>query len=475
MRAKDIFLWATAVVLLLRLATLGAFPLLDTSEARYGEIARLMASSGDWITPWFEPGVPFWGKPPLAFWLSAASFRLFGVGEIAARLPHWLLAAGTAWLVAGVARADGAAQPWRPAFLLATTTLFFVTGSAILTDPALLFAVTLSLAAAYHVLVKGATRWGLLFFVGLALGLLAKGPLAGILILTPVLSLAVFGRRDYRLWRALPWLKGGLLCAALVLPWYWAAEAKTPGFLDYFILGEHFRRFIDAGWQGDLYGTAHRQPRGTIWLLAFAATLPWCLALPVMAVRWWRGAIAASSGAEDGRDPSRFFLIWMLTPLVLFTFAGNILWTYVLPGLPGFTLWLDRRWRNAGAPSPRLLLASGALPPLAFALVVVMLAITPDLAPSEESLVAAARRESANAVLYYLDRRPFSARYYSQGQAGLVRSSELRQRLAASREGSILLAVSRAQAPNLRQSVPNAVPIGENKRFILFRIARQSS
>ncbi|NLZ11765.1 MAG: glycosyltransferase family 39 protein, partial [Alcaligenaceae bacterium] len=39
-------------------------PLADTTEPRYAEIARLMAASGDWITPWFEPGVPFWGKPP---------------------------------------------------------------------------------------------------------------------------------------------------------------------------------------------------------------------------------------------------------------------------------------------------------------------------------------------------------------------------------------------------------------------------
>ena len=55
-----------AAILAARLFAMALMPFADTSEPRYAEIARVMASSGDWITPWFEPGVPFWGKPPLA-------------------------------------------------------------------------------------------------------------------------------------------------------------------------------------------------------------------------------------------------------------------------------------------------------------------------------------------------------------------------------------------------------------------------
>src|SRR3546814_19722372 len=74
---------------------------------------------------------------------------------------------------------------------------------------------------------------------------------------------------------SLPWLKGLLLTAALSLPWYILAEIKTPGFLDYFIVGEHFRRFLDPGWTGDLYGTAHKQAYGTIWYYWLQASFPW--------------------------------------------------------------------------------------------------------------------------------------------------------------------------------------------------------
>ena len=37
-------------------------PLMDTTEARYGETGRIMAELNDWITPWFDYGVPVLGE-----------------------------------------------------------------------------------------------------------------------------------------------------------------------------------------------------------------------------------------------------------------------------------------------------------------------------------------------------------------------------------------------------------------------------
>ena len=59
------------IVVALRLLTLGLYPLTDPTEARYAEMARKMLDTGNWLTPMFDVGVPFWGKPPLAFWMSA--------------------------------------------------------------------------------------------------------------------------------------------------------------------------------------------------------------------------------------------------------------------------------------------------------------------------------------------------------------------------------------------------------------------
>src|SRR5438045_8153025 len=77
-------------VVAVRLVTLGAYPLMDSTESRYGEIARKMLETGHWLMPQFDYGVPFWGKPPLAMWLSAAAMSVFGVNEFAPRLPSLL-------------------------------------------------------------------------------------------------------------------------------------------------------------------------------------------------------------------------------------------------------------------------------------------------------------------------------------------------------------------------------------------------
>jgi 4-amino-4-deoxy-L-arabinose transferase-like glycosyltransferase len=63
-------------------------------------------------------------------------------------------------------------------------------------------------------------------------------------------------------WQRLPWLKGSLLTLAIAAPWYVMAEIRTPGFWEYFFIGEHWNRFTVTGWAGDKYGTAHATQRG---------------------------------------------------------------------------------------------------------------------------------------------------------------------------------------------------------------------
>jgi hypothetical protein len=53
--------------------------LLDKTEARYAEIARIMWDTNQWIMPQIDYGIPFWAKPPLSTWLSAGSYFLLGL------------------------------------------------------------------------------------------------------------------------------------------------------------------------------------------------------------------------------------------------------------------------------------------------------------------------------------------------------------------------------------------------------------
>jgi len=416
-----------AVLVGARLLTLAAYPLMDPTEARYAEIARKMLETGDWVMPQFEYGVPFWGKPPLSTWLAAASMALFGVNEFAARLPSFLLLVGCGALVHGLAaRRGGRDQALWTLALFAATGLVFVAAGAVMTDPALALGTTLSMAAFWGAMNGPATARrasGIAFFLGLAVGLLSKGPVAAVLTFVPIGAWTLWNRQWRLMWSALPWLAGSALTAALVVPWYWAAERATPGFLDYFLVGEHWKRFVEPGWKGDLYGAAHARPRGMIWLFWIAAALPWS----VTALAWLARTLARrrQDFVPLGADPWLLYLaLWATTPMLFFTVSGNVLATYVLPGLPAFALLLGEVWRPAAAgieslrPGVRTVAVACVALPAAFVVGIVVLNHRFATELSHKALVRMyeTQRGSAAGRLVYVGQRPVSAEFYARGK-----------------------------------------------------------
>jgi len=423
------------LALVLRVATLGLYPLTDTTEARYAEMARKMLETGNWLTPMFDVGVPFWGKPPLSFWLSAWPMALLGVGEFTVRLGPLMAALvvlGLMWCWP-VPRAAGAATaPQRHGLAVAaclvfmSTPLGFIASAAVMTDMAMVAGTTLSMVAWWRVMGPTPVRagvWPWLFFIGQAIGLMAKGPVAVVLSGVAlgcwwVVSVWRHGWRTVTtaLWQRMPWLRGVALTALLVLPWYGLAEQATPGFLKYFIVGEHWYRFTQSGWKGDLYGVAHAQPKGRIWLFALLCTLPWvCVAV-------WAGLKRATAGAQPAALPmtwageQAYLRCWALAPCLFFTMSGNILPAYVLPGLPAFALLMAqvltaRAW-------PRWCLALlGAAVPLAFTGLMLLSPQTFD-AFSDKALLQGATPDR----VVYVASRPDSGVFYTAGRARLVTS-----------------------------------------------------
>lgn len=425
------FVVAVAAV---RLATLGAYPLMDTTESRYAEIARKMLETGDWLMPQFDYGVPFWGKPPLSTWLSAASMALFGANEFAARLPSALLAVACAALVYALAALRGGRDQalWTLA-LFAGTAMVFIAAGGVMTDPALVLGTTLSMAG-FWIAVDGPERHrrlaGCAFFAGLVVGLLAKGPVAAILVFAPVVASTLWTRSWRAAWQRMPWIIGMMATAALAGAWYWAAERASPGFLEYFLVGEHWKRFVEPGWKGDLYGTAHSRIRGMIWLFWIAAAFPWSVGAIAALGRGstWSNAARRALAA----DPWRVYLVlWALAPMGFFTPAGNILITYVLPGLPAFALLVGDRWRPDGGvrdatadseslrPPVRRALVAGAIVPALFLVAIVALHGRFETERSHKALVRGYidGRPGAGSRLVYFPQRPHSAEFYSRGTA----------------------------------------------------------
>ena len=425
-------LYALIAVVAVRLVTLGFYPILDKTEARYAEIALRMAAGGDWITPFIEPGAPFWAKPPLSTWASALSYVMLGVNEFAARLSSFVAYA----LGIGLAYRMGADARDRlfgisAALALASMALAFYLGGAVMTDPALAVAVTLVMVAYWKAMAGHDRVWGYLFFVGCGMALLAKGPVGVVLPALSIAAWVAWHNQWKETWRNLPWFGGTALTLLLALPWYIAAERATPGFLEYFIFGEHFARYLVPGWKGDLYGMGRVFPIGTIWLFALVATLPWSLVYArALVVKSERAAVFPPLG----RDPWLAYLVcWALSPLLFFTFARNILLTYVATSLPAFALLAAHALRSIGQDRDYRVPALAAIAPAVVIALVAAIEIAPDnpRLPTQRGIVMAYERlkPSPRYELVYLFEKPYSADFYSRLRARIARTPEEARRL----------------------------------------------
>lgn len=413
---------ALCTLLAIRILFMLWLPFTDTTEARYAEIARKMIETGDWITPQFDYGVPFWGKPPLHTWLSALGMQIFGVGGFGARI--FIFASGLTVLGltgAFMKRHVGADQALVAVAMLFSSVLFFGASAFVMTDMVMTLGITLSMVAFYNQVTNRSDGgvWGYLFFVGLAIGLLAKGPVATVLTVMPITLWVLIGRR-WSLLSALPWLSGTALLLTLTLPWYIAAELKTPGFLSYFIIGEHFERFTVSGWQGDLYGSGHARAKGLIWLYWLGAFLPWTLFAAWLALRANKVAMVVKT---DTRGWYSYLLLWALAPMLLFTPAANILAAYTLPGIPASVLLLVSLWASVqGSASRAVKVGFGICICLVTALYVALTVLS-HVAPdslnlkSQQALVEQAAQIDPQMRLTYWGGRSYSAEFCTAGQA----------------------------------------------------------
>jgi hypothetical protein len=145
-----------------------------------------------------------------------------------------------------------------------------------------------------------------------------------------------------------------------------------------------------------------------IWIFWMLAALPWSPILVLVAAR----SLIRQRLSIRLEPLTLFALLWMCSPMLLFTFAGNVLPAYVLPGLPAIGL-LTLKAMRPGRPGYSLLIG----PALLLFLSVYVALIAADQYSDKKMLVSGI--DSAD-TLYYLDERPYSAQYYSDGRAILA-------------------------------------------------------
>ncbi|MGH7167138.1 MAG: ArnT family glycosyltransferase, partial [Nitrospiraceae bacterium] len=215
-------------VILLSLAALlfflglGALGLTDRDEGSNAEAAREMVETGDWITPTLNYE-PRFAKPAFVYWLMSGAYRLVGVSEFAARLPSALF--GVALILLQylfLTRMRGPVLGLLGALMLLLNIGMVSIGRLALTDSVLIFFTTLALFSFWLGLhLEGRARhffW--LFYLGMALATLTKGPVGVAVPLLAVVPYLTVTRRWGQFWqRGFP-LSGALLFLLLALPWY---------------------------------------------------------------------------------------------------------------------------------------------------------------------------------------------------------------------------------------------------------------
>jgi 4-amino-4-deoxy-L-arabinose transferase-like glycosyltransferase len=412
------------LLLILRLWIGAITPLTETTEARYGEIARKMLETGNWVNLLNTYNSPFWAKPPLYAWLSAASMYFLGINEFALRLPSVIVSALSAFLVFITTKPElGKDKAAIATIILISSFGFFVASDTVMTDPTLLFAVTLGLCAWWKNHQENQPLWAYSFFVAIGLGMLAKGPLAIVLIGMPIFFYLLIHQEWKQFFAELPWIGG--IFISLVAPgiWYVLAELKTPGFLEYFLLGEHIYRFIKPGWTGDLYGNAHTQTHGTIVLYALLALLPWSLVFIMRIIRPQKNLVKE---IKTNRF-KQFLTLWLVTQIIFFCLPANIIWPYYLPAAPAFAILCADQINWSPVTNKRIIFSSIGLTIALALLGTYMLKKYPENhLKSGKSVVEKYIEKSTKTpgeLIYLSSKRLFSLEFYSSGKAQWIKST----------------------------------------------------
>jgi 4-amino-4-deoxy-L-arabinose transferase-like glycosyltransferase len=332
-----IFLAALAVFLPFN----GLIPVTDPVEANYALTAKEMFLSGDWLSPQIY-GQFWYDKPAMIYWLIAASYKIFGIGEFAARFPAALFsAAGVAFAAWFAARLYGSGSAGvLAAVVLGTSLEYWVIARMVITDAVLFFFGSVSLAAFYLGLKGEGRGWFIPAYAAAGLSVLTKGPV-GLVMPVLVLFAYIAITRRWELLGRLRLFTGAAVFLAVAAPWYLVMYAV------------HGRDFVDTflGLHNYLRATVSEHPQDNVfyyYLIVFPVSL-----LP------WTGVFLRALVAGRRRPHFAFLAVWTGVFIAFYTLMATKYLTYVFPALfPAAVLVageLDKM--SAGRPKPLLWLS----------------------------------------------------------------------------------------------------------------------
>ncbi len=306
--------------LLILLPQLPFYPLLPPDEARYVEIPREMVENNDIIVPRLN-GVIYLEKPPLFYWLQTLPIKLFGIHEITLRFWNAFFAAFTCGLIflAGSLYYNNRKVGFLAASMLFSSLLFYTMAHFISLDMTMSAFITgclFSLLIGFNTPIGHKRRyWFYLAYVFAALAVLTKGLIGFMLPGAVVFSWLLFTNR----WRELlhAYIPTGLIIfLAITLPWHILVQLRVPEFFDFYIIGQHFTRYL----------TLAEERYEPIWffipilLIGLLPWLPWVIYSIYKQCKYIKQEL--------------FLFLWVIIIFAFFSISKSKLIPYILPVLP---------------------------------------------------------------------------------------------------------------------------------------------
>ena len=331
---------------LVTLPGLGSGTLWDNSETVYGEVAREVLRSGDWIVMHLNAQAWF-VQPPLYFWIAALCAKLWGITPFALRLPAALATIAMGGVLGyATARIAGARAGTIAAVVLSTSLMQAIVGRLAIMDALLDLFVVVAILCWFRALEPRPQRGDVpqhraAAFLGgavaLALGALAKGPVAPVVVVLVIVVWLVWERRSgaAAVVPSLATLAGAaVVFVAVAAPWF-VLEAVRVG-------PQAAQELIGHYTIGRYTGVIENQA-GPWWYYAPVLVLgffPWIAFVPVAAA----GAIDTARTRDGSFE--RLALVWAVVPVLFFSFAQTKLPNYVALMLPALAilvaLWFER-------------------------------------------------------------------------------------------------------------------------------------
>lgn len=309
------------VACLLVLGTLNCSDLSGSTEPREAGVAAEMLQSHNFLLPSLN-GEPFLEKPPLSYWLQAASIGAFGYQAFAPRLPSALAGIATVLLFAFFYRKSERWLALLSGTLLITMGAFLEYAQTAGQDMLLAFGVSLALLSFYFTREQDAKALWFGFAAGLAVATLAKGVVGlavpGVVVLSYLLVESLHFDRRFTVSN---WIRPALFALLGLLPIIaWLAlifAAQGIEALREVLWANSVGRF-----QGNYSGGAHAEPF-YFYLKNLPQTFqPWSLLLYVAI---WQ---SLKSLKVDRRKV--FFLCWLIAPFVLLSLSAGKRPSYLL-------------------------------------------------------------------------------------------------------------------------------------------------